>query len=263
MNDTDLFDKLDPIYRAYHKNQFGFVDAEYMDLSEVSGQGRRTDSKSYPRGDRIAPRTEQDGQYDDAVLAALWSRSSFDDSSVSCPVSRSEIFNILTCSYGIDDETGTRPVASAGQKYPLEIYALVIDSPDVETGLYHYNPEWNVLESPADDEYITERFGPLDEFVAENWQHLDEDHSISVMFVVTGITSRSTTKYGERGYMFTLIETGALIQSLQLAASAQGIGSRPYAGFRVSAVSELLGLVDHSQEWVLTSIALAGTRGRN
>jgi SagB-type dehydrogenase family enzyme len=260
MNRKELFDRLSPLYRSYHKNQFGFVEPERLDLSETSNQGPRTESKTYQRRKEIAPESEQEGPYDDAILDALWSRSSFDDSTISRPVSKSELFRILTCSYGITDETGTRPIASAGQKYPLEIYPLVIDSHDIDAGLYHYNPERSVLERPADVDYITKEFGPLDTFVTENWQHLSDDHGVSVMLVVTGIPPRSTEKYGERGYMFTLIETGALIQSLQLAAAAQGVGSRPYAGFNFKTVSELLGLHEYSEEWVLTSIALAGTQ---
>jgi SagB-type dehydrogenase family enzyme len=196
---------------------------------------------------------------DDEVLSALINRSSFNKGKSQRPVSKSELFAILRATYRVNSTTQTRPVPSAGQKYPLELYPLVVESPDINSGLYHYNPGQDVLERPGDTQYLKDKFGPYDEFLVDNWQHLENEHKISVMFLITGIPPRSGKKYGERGYLFTLIEVGSVIQSIQLSASRFGIGSRPYAGFRYDVVADLLGLVDHSREWVLTSIALADT----
>lgn len=258
MTPEDLLDDLRPLYRTYHKNQHGFIDPAYIDDSKRPDEWPTGEHKTYERGETVEPPETSDRE-DHGVLDALRSRSSFDDGTSPRPISREELFALLSASYGVDAETGTRPVPSAGRKYPLELYPLVIDGTDVESGLYHYNPGRNVLERPADPDYLRDEYGPLREFVVDNWQHLDHRHEVSAMLLVTGIPSRSSEKYGERGYLFTLIEAGALVQSIQLAAWHLGIGSRPYAGFRYDVVADLLGLVDHSQEWVLTSVALADT----
>jgi SagB-type dehydrogenase family enzyme len=255
MNQHREFEQSFPLYRFYQKNQHALIESQYVDDTTQERQWTTGDYKEYRRGDVIEP---PDGwEVEDGVLSALRERRSFDDGTDRRPVSREEIFNILSFSYGIKQKTETRPIPSPGQLYPLEIYPLVIDSPDIDSGLYHYNPDRNILERPADQGYLSTEFGPYDDFIENNWHHLDEENMISVMFLVTGLPSRSSVKYGERGYMFTLIESGALVQAIQLAAGCLGIGSRPYAGFRYDLVRELLGLTDHYQEWVLTSIALA------
>lgn len=255
MNYDELLRRLRPLYRTYHKNQHGYVDTAYIDESRRQDGGPTGKYRTYERRPSIAAPDDTDTE--DEVLDALHQRSSFTDGTTPRPVSKGELFEILAATYSVDSKTETRPVASAGQKYPLEIYPMVIDSPDLDSGLYHYNPSQNSLERPADPAYLEESFAPYKNFVTDNWEHLTVDHSVSVMLLITGIPSRATKKYGERGYMFTLIEVGAVIQAIQLAATRFGVGSRPYAGFQYNTVSELLGLIDHSREWVLTSVALA------
>ncbi|MBX0302704.1 SagB/ThcOx family dehydrogenase [Haloarcula salinisoli] len=254
---SKLTDTLFPLYRLYHKNQRGLVDADAVDQSAKREEWETGGYKEYTRLESVSPPASFDPD-ESEFLRALRSRESFSDATGARPVTRTELFTVLSCAYRIDHETATRPVASPGRLYPLEIYPLVLDSPDLDTGLYHYNPARNTLERPADPSYIDDRFGPFDEFLAENWTHLGPDHEVSVMFFLTGIPSRSTAKYGERGYLFTLVEAGEVIHAIQLAAMHLGIGSRPYAGFRYDVADELLGLASDDSEWVLASLALAG-----
>lgn len=252
---TEHFDDLFPLYRLYHKNQHALVDASALDERTTADEWTTGQYKSYERRDAIAAPAERP---DDEFLAALRSRASVDDVTTARPVRRAELFAVLEAAYGVDPETGTRPVASGGQLYPLECYPLVLESPDLDAGLYHYNPVRNALEQPADPAYVEERFGPLETFVADNWAHIDADHAVSVVLLLTGIPSRSAAKYGERGYLFTLVEAGEVLHATQLAAAHLGIGSRPYAGVRYDAVADLLGVADDEDEWVLPSTVLAG-----
>lgn len=253
---SELPDDLFPLYRLYHRNQHDLVDAE-----ATTDRDPDWPTGGYREYTRLEAETPSDSFDPDEtpVLRALRSRSSFDDATEARRVTRDELFTVLASAYQIESESGTRPVASAGRLYPLELYPLVIDAVDLDSGLYHYNPATNTLERPADPDYIDDRFGPLDDFVAENWAHLDGDHAVSVVLLVAGLPSRSTVKYGERGYLFTLVEAGAVVHAAQLAAGHLGIGSRPYAGFRYDAVDELLGLADRPDEWTLVSVALTGT----
>lgn len=263
MNQDELLRQLWPLYRTYHKNQHGFIDPAHTDESRRPDDWPRGEYRTYERGETVTPPEGFDRMADDAVVSALHDRASFTEPKASRPISKGELFGILAAAYSVKDNAETRPVPSAGQKYPLELYPLVIDATDMDTGLYHYNPGRNVLERPADPGYIAEEYEPFESFIVDNWAHLEDDHAISVMILITGIPSRATQKYGERGYMFTLIEVGAVIQALQLAAGRFDVGSRPYAGFQYNDVADLLGLVDHSREWVLTSVALAGMESSN
>lgn len=249
MNPESLF----PLYRLYHKNQHDLVDPDAV----VGGDGDWPTGgyKEYGRLASVSPPDDFDPDADD-VVRTLRSRSSFADATDPRPVTREELFTILHCAYRVDS-SGTRPVASGGRLYPLEIYPLVLDSPDMGAGLYHYNPAENVLERPADPEYVRSEFGPVDAFVAENWSHLSPENEISVMFLLTGIPGRSAVKYDERGYLFTLVEAGEVLHAMQLAAGHLGIGSRPYAGFRYDRAAELLGTASDDREWVVVSLALA------
>lgn len=254
---TGRFEELFPLYRLYHENQHPLVEASAVDERTTTDAWATGQHKSYERREAVdAP----EDRPDDGFLAALRSRASVDDVTTARPVSRAELFAILEAGYRVDPETGTRPVASGGQLYPLEIYPLVLDSPDLDAGLYHYNPSRNALERPADPAYVEDHFGPLSSFVAENWAHIDADHAVSVVLLLTGIPSRSAAKYGERGYLFTLLEAGEVLHATQLAAAHLDIGSRPYAGVRYGAVAELLGVADDEHEWVLPSLVLAGQR---
>jgi len=35
---------------------------------------------------------------------------------------------------------------SAGARYPLEIYVVILNSKEIPEGIYHYNVKWNTLE---------------------------------------------------------------------------------------------------------------------
>lgn len=253
-NPTDL---LLTLYETYHKNQHNITGNSHINAESRSKTWETGEYKEYSRGRTLEPSNSFDELLDDAVLSSLRERSSYTDGPESDSLSRDELLSILFCSYGVDDNTGTRPVPSPGRLYPLEIYPLVINPTDINPGLYHYNPGENVLEQPADTEYIIENFGPLDQFISENWYHIAEEDDIDAMLIVTGLPTRSTRKYGERGYMFSLMETGALIQALQLSAKALEVGSRAYARFDYKNATELLGLRNRDREWVLISIALA------
>jgi SagB-type dehydrogenase family enzyme len=253
---NDMPEGLLPLYRLYHKNQNNIVSREYIDDETVDEAWTTGGYKEYERRDGISPPEEQSVRESD-VLNALANRASFSEATRRRPISKDELFTVLESAYGVDSETEKRPIPSPGQLYPLEIYPLVIDSPDIEEGLYHYNPGENVLERPNDPEYTRENFGPFDTFVRQHWTHIGEENEISVIFFVTAVPSRSTVKYGERGYLFSLIETGSLIQAVQLAASEVEIGTRPYAGFRYDLVEELLGIASRKEELLITSIALA------
>lgn len=248
---SQLPDNLYPLYRLYHKNLQPLVDPAYVDNSSRKKEWETGGYKQYSQNERIE--SNEESEPTDEVLASLMSRHSLSFPATPHQISKDALFRILACGYRVDD-SGTRPVPSAGELYPLEIYPIVLQSDDIESGIYHYNPAEHALETPVEPAVGSRE--PLDRFLTANWHHLGDGHNVSVMFVISGIPSRSTEKYGERGYMFTLIEVGCLLQSLQLGTARHGLGSRIYGGFQADQVSALLGLADRPKEWVLMSLAL-------
>jgi len=55
---------------------------------------------------------------------------------------------------------------------------------------------------------------------------------------------RTTVKYSERGYRFTLIESGHLAQNILLLSASIGKRACPLGGFRDQAIIDLLDLDD-------------------
>ncbi|MFD0557004.1 SagB-type dehydrogenase family enzyme [Stackebrandtia endophytica] len=120
-----------------------------------------------------------------------------------------------------------RPVASAGSLYPLELYILASGQ---TKRLYHYDPRRHVLEILHDDVAPQRLMVP----------HAATETASAVVLIM-GMFQRSRFKYGLRGYRFVLMEAGAVIHQLQLAAQALGLVSRPYAGVYDDVVEEMVG----------------------
>jgi SagB-type dehydrogenase family enzyme len=75
------------------------------------------------------------------------------------------------------------------------------------------------------------------------------------LFVVSAMFWRSRFKYGLRGYRFTLLEAGHVVQNLQLAAAASGLGCLPIGGFFDRRLDDILAL-DGVNESALYCVAV-------
>ena len=64
--------------------------------------------------------------------------------------------------------------------------------------------------------------------------------SAAVVVVVSFVPGRSLVKYGDRGYRYALLEAGHLVQNLNLAAVALGIGTVNLGGFYDDELAGLL-----------------------
>lgn len=71
--------------------------------------------------------------------------------------------------------------------------------------------------------------------------------------ILTGTFARSTSKYGNRGYRFALLEAGHIAQNILLAAEADGLGAYCYGGYTDDCTSLLLSL-DNVEEFPLHCI---------
>lgn len=139
-----------------------------------------------------------------------------------------------------------RTFPSHGGLQSPELYVYVSNVSGIRPGLYHYVPPVHELEVLGQDDMS----GVLAE-IAFGEQHVT---AAAVVFVCTGVYSRLKWKYGERSYRFMCIDSGCLLENLQLAAEALGLGACGLSGFAQDAVEEFLHL-ERGQEvpmWLMT-----------
>lgn len=167
----------------------------------------------------------------------LSERSSFRDFSKK-PVSLDQLSEILYFSAGNvrflkqNLESSKRPYPSAGAKYPLEIYPLVLVDSDIKKGLYHYNVIEHALEillRPVNSDDLK------DIWMSQKWFL-----KASIILIITAIFERTTEKYGQKGIGYSLIEAGHLGQNIYLVAQKTGIGCSAIGEFREDAIVKLL-----------------------
>ena len=167
------------------------------------------------------------------------------------PLLLTELAAVLDASYASEPRTGgefRRPVPSAGALYPLEVYVVAASVRGLEPGLYHLQPFRRRLCLLAPPDGAAVRRALVDPAVA--------DVAAAFLFV-TGVFSRSRFKYGQRGYRFTLLEAGHLVQAAVLAATDLDLPALPIGGFYDRRLDALLG-ADGLDEASLYALALGG-----
>lgn len=168
------------------------------------------------------------------------------------PISKKNLYDLLFLSSGITHldnnlNYSKRSYPSAGKRYPLEVYPIILNCEGIKKGLYHYNVKENSLELLLNknlSRWLIENMG------GEKWIT-----NASVVFIITGVLDRVRIKYGERGYRLILIEVGHLSQNMLLLATSLGLGGCPIAGFIDSEVNKLLD-INLQKEVVLYMVAV-------
>jgi SagB-type dehydrogenase family enzyme len=203
-----------------------------------------------------APVQDQSGYA--ALLAMRRSVRTFAPS----PVTLAQLSTILAQCYGLgscetvgDFDRCRRPVPSAGATYPLEIYLIALDLAGLAPGLYHYRVIDHALECLAETRLSRRRMGEL--FLDQKF--LTDAGAILVM---TAVFARCMTKYGDRGYRYTLIEAGHVGQNIMLSAQAGGLGALPVGGFDDRRLGLLLDL-DAEEEAPIYAVAIGRSDEQN
>lgn len=236
------------LYELYHKNLPPLVSEPTLAPEPSSTDSPAPAYKTYQRAATVSLADPDDS----AFISQLQQRASYSRPVERRPITDTELATLLAYSYGdIREEDGDprRPVASGGACYPLEIYPIILDSPDFDAGIYHFNIRDDTLERLQQGDYS--------EWVRDNWTWITAEDAVSAVVVITARPERSADRYGEMGYLFAGIETGAVIQNLQLVGTDLGIGSRPHNGLDYRAVRQELQLRD--DEYLLSTVAFGGT----
>ena len=173
-----------------------------------------------------------------AVLDQRVSCRAFDDQ----PLSMASVATILRNAYGTQGRSTSesfelvdRPVPSAGGLYPLEISLLVRTVDGLEPGIYHYVPLADGLEQLRAGSIPNRLVRYL--FMGQPWVS-----AAAVVMIISAVTVRSLSKYGDRGYRYLLFEAGHVSQNIDLVATALGLGAINLGGFYDDELAALLRL---------------------
>ena len=190
--------------------------------------------KTYPRLDNV---NLDNGKMPANKLTELLKRRRSIRQFSGLPISKKELSCLLFSSSGLTSlgktfDDSRRPYPSAGARYPLEVYPLILNCEGIKRGLYHYNVKENSLELLLEEDlgkWLMKTTG------GEKWTT-----NAAVVFIITGVLDRTRIKYGDRGYRYVLIEAGHLGQNICLLATELGLSNCPLGGFIDDKVNELL-----------------------
>lgn len=148
-----------------------------------------------------------------------------------------EISQMVWAAQGITDESsGFRTAPSAGATFPIEIYLLIGDSPDISTGVYRYNYRDHVLEQLSEKDLRRDLY--------EVSLRQPSIINAPVVMVITGVLERTERRYGQRALRYVYMEAGHVAQNVYLQGTALGIGTVVIGAFQDDGVS---GVMDFSE----------------
>jgi len=173
------------------------------------------------------------------------------------PISLQELSSLLTGGYGKTDRPSAiggrhfRTVPSAGALYPLELYVQARAVTGLEPGLYHFQATHGLLR----------RLRPLaHDALADTFVQPETIGAAGAVILITAVFQRTTFKYGERGYRFTLLEAGHVAQNMNLVATALRLPAVNLGGFLDRELEELLD-IDGVEQSVVYALAIGSAPG--
>ena len=131
-------------------------------------------------------------------------------------------------------EVHYRAAASAGALYPIELYVVCGDLPDLPAGIYHYSPATNSLSLLRSGDH-------RGNMAAATATHPGVANAPATI-VCTCVFWRSAWKYRERGYRYCYWDNGTILANMTATANALGLPAEIVAGFVDAEVDALLGL---------------------
>ncbi|MFC1546561.1 SagB/ThcOx family dehydrogenase, partial [bacterium] len=124
------------------------------------------------------------------------------------PLTIKEISQILWAAQGITNTRGFRTAPSAGALYPLELYILIGNVLELNSGVYKYIPHGHKLEKILDQD-------KRDDLCSAALGQESIIHG-AVVLVFSAVYSRIMRKYRERGRQYAHIEIGHSAQNVFL-----------------------------------------------
>ncbi len=167
------------------------------------------------------------------------------------PINLLQLSLLLWAAQGIRNGT-KRLTPSAKEQYPLKLYVCAQNIEEVESGIYSYE----IL-----DHSITPMQIGLFSLLLENAAIDDQPWvgKAALSMIVTADINNMNDFFieqppGNRGMLYSYIETGALSQNVHLQATSLGLGMVLVAGFDNEAVKNVLGLTNDNEPTAILCI---------
>lgn len=155
------------------------------------------------------------------------------------PLSLGQVARLLQLSNGVTGSVGVGPNAialraapSAGALYSNEVYLVAVQVEGLASGVYNYDVLRNAL--------VPLRRGELRSELADALPEPSRAHNAPAFVLLTNVFDRYTGRYANRGYRYSLIDSGHIGENLRLAARAQGLHAAEIARFYDDRLHELL-----------------------
>ncbi len=169
------------------------------------------------------------------------------------PLRLEELSMLLWAAQGVSDpRRGFRTAPSAGATYPLIAYAVIGDGcvEGLKAGVYRYVTESHslTLHKPGD---VRDELGEA--AYSQEWVR-----SAPVTIAFSAVFSRTTLRYGRRGFRYVFMDVGHAAQNVYLMATALGLGTVAVGAFRDEGVSATLSLSAEETPIYLMPVGRAG-----
>jgi len=145
-----------------------------------------------------------------------------------------------------------RAAPATGALYPIEVYIINGDIPQLNAGVYHYNPLDFSLVHLREGDYRSQLSAKSHEAVS----------SSPVTFALTSLAWRNAWKYEARSYRHWFWDGGVIAANLLATCISEKIWVKLIMGFVDSEVNNLLGLEKH-QEAPICMAAIGTGLGTN
>jgi SagB-type dehydrogenase family enzyme len=150
------------------------------------------------------------------------------------PLTIPEIFQVLWSAYGVTETTwGFKTTPSAGATYPLEVYLVASRVEGLRKGSYRYIPYSHELQMVKEGDLSYELYRAC---VDQEWVL-----KAAANIVITAVYTRTTKRYGERGYRYVYMEVGHAGQNIYLQATALGLATVAIGAFYDDQLREIIG----------------------
>lgn len=235
INDKSMVKKL---YRATEIQKLSDKD----DFEDWPMEWKQIYFKSYPRLPQINLEKPKKSFLRKSLSNILLKRHSNRNFSFA-NISKAELSTLLFFSVGVTKKAKnwdytSRVYPSAGARYPSELYLVILNSDDLEKGLYHYNVKTHFLELLLKEDLTNQ----LHRILKQEWVK-----KTSVLFIITSVISRSEVKYNGRAYRFCFIEAGHIGQNVYLVSAALGLKCCAIGGFIDKDINDLLDFNDNEE----------------
>jgi SagB-type dehydrogenase family enzyme len=240
----------DSVWELFHENSKNGRHSNVLSKEEVQARIKELYESLPYEGYPVVTLPQYYASLTMPLGEAITSRASARDMEAS-PLTLSNVATILHYAYGVTRKDtdmsprALRTVPSGGALYPLEIFFHSANVEGLRPGLYHFNP------AKRNIRFLRE--GNATKTICESLLQPNLALGASLVIFITAIFERSIFKYQDRGYRYTLLETGHVAQNINLVSAALSLGCVNLGGFLDREIDDYLDLdgVTHSTVYMV------------